>query len=119
MLEVTGLTKTYGGVLAVRDVSFTAKPGQVIGFLGPNGSGKTTSIRVLTGLLRATRGRVCWNGVDIQQQLLDYQARLGYVPEEPRLYAYLTAPEYLAWVGGLAVIGRTVLAMERASTPLS
>jgi ABC-2 type transport system ATP-binding protein len=109
MLEVTGLTKTYGGVLAVRDVSFTAKPGQVVGFLGPNGSGKTTSIRVLTGLLRATRGRVCWNGVDIQDQLLDYQAKLGYVPEEPRLYAYLTAPEYLELVGGLRDIPRATL----------
>jgi ABC-2 type transport system ATP-binding protein len=101
MLEVTGLTKTYGGVLAVKDLSFTARPGQVIGFLGPNGSGKSTSIRVLTGLLRATRGRVSWNGVDIQTLLLDYQARLGYVPEEPHLYQYLTAPEYLHLVGGL------------------
>ncbi len=101
MLEVIDLTKTYGGVLAVRDVSFTASPGQVIGFLGPNGSGKTTTIRMLTGLLRPTRGRVCWNGVDIQHRLLDHQARLGYVPEEPRLYAYLTAPEYLELVGGL------------------
>lgn len=106
MLEVSGLTKTYGGVLAVKDVSFTARAGQVIGFLGPNGSGKTTSIRVLTGLLRATRGRVCWNGIDIQQQLLHYQARLGYVPEEPHLYQYLTAPEYLELVGGLRDIPR-------------
>jgi ABC-2 type transport system ATP-binding protein len=109
MLEVTGLTKTYGGVLAVRDVSFTAAPGQVIGFLGPNGSGKTTSIRVLTGLLRATRGTVRWNGVDIQDQLLDFQAQLGYVPEEPRLYAYLTAPEYLELVGGLRDLPRKTL----------
>jgi ABC-2 type transport system ATP-binding protein len=109
MLEVTGLTKTYGGVLAVRDVSFAAAPGQVIGFLGPNGSGKTTSIRVLTGLLRATRGTVRWNGVDIQDQLRDYQAQLGYVPEEPRLYAYLTAPEYLELVGGLRDLPRKTL----------
>jgi ABC-2 type transport system ATP-binding protein len=90
-------------------VSFTAAPGQVIGFLGPNGSGKTTSIRVLTGLLRATRGTVRWNGVDIQDQLLDYQAQLGYVPEEPRLYAYLTAPEYLELVGGLRDLPRKAL----------
>ena len=101
MLEVSGLTKTYGGVLAVKDVTFTARPGQVVGFLGPNGSGKTTSIRVLTGLLQATRGSVCWNGVNIQHRLLEYQARLGYVPEEPHLYQYLTAPEYLELVGGL------------------
>ena len=110
MLEVTGLTKTYGGVLAVKDLSFTARRGQVIGFLGPNGSGKSTSIRVLTGLLRATRGRVCWNGVDIQSQLLDYQARLGYVPEEPHLYQYLTAPEYLQLLGGLRDLPRAIVA---------
>jgi ABC-2 type transport system ATP-binding protein len=109
MLEVTGLTKTYGGVLAVRDVSFTAKPGQVIGFLGPNGSGKSTTIRVLTGLLPPTRGRVYWNGVDIHQQLLEYQRRLGYVPEEPHLYQYLTAPEYLELVGGLRDLPRATL----------
>jgi ABC-2 type transport system ATP-binding protein len=110
MLEVTGLTKTYGGILAVRDVKFTARPGQVIGFLGPNGSGKSTTIRMLTGLLQPTRGRVCWNGVDIHQQLLEYQQRLGYVPEEPHLYQYLAAPEYLALVGGLRDIPRATLA---------
>jgi ABC-2 type transport system ATP-binding protein len=110
MLEVTGLTKTYGGVLAVKGLSFTARPGQVIGFLGPNGSGKTTSIRVLTGLLRATRGRVCWKSIDIQHDLLDYQGRLGYVPEEPHLYQYLTAPEYLELVGGLRDLPRATVA---------
>jgi ABC-2 type transport system ATP-binding protein len=109
MLEVTGLTKTYGGVLAVKDLSFSAARGRVIGFLGPNGSGKSTTIRVLTGLLRATRGRVCWDGIDIQSQLLDYQARLGYVPEEPHLYQYLTAPEYLQLVGGLRDLPRATV----------
>jgi ABC-2 type transport system ATP-binding protein len=109
VLEVTGLTKTYGGVLAVKDVTFTARPGQVVGFLGPNGSGKTTSIRVLTGLLQATRGSVCWDSVNIQHRLLDYQARLGYVPEEPHLYQYLTAPEYLELVGGLRDIPTATL----------
>src|SRR5262245_29987197 len=109
MLEVAGLTKTYGGTLAVRDVSFAAAPGQVIGFLGPNGSGKSTSLRVITGLLRATRGTVRWNGIEIQDQLLAYQAQLGYVPEEPRLYAYLTAPEYLELVGGLRDLPRNTL----------
>lgn len=109
MLEVRGLSKTYGGVLAVHDVSFAAAPGRVIGLLGPNGSGKTTTIRMLTGLIRPTAGHVTWRGVDIQQQMLEYQARLGYVPEEPKLYAYLTAPEYLALVGGLRDIPRAEL----------
>jgi ABC-type multidrug transport system fused ATPase/permease subunit len=92
MLSVTGLTKTYGGVLALRDLSFTAAPGQVVGLLGPNGSGKSTTINILTGLLHPTRGQVCWNGDNIQSDLKGYQSRLGYVPEEPRLYPYLTAP---------------------------
>jgi ABC-2 type transport system ATP-binding protein len=109
MLEVEGLTKAFGGMLAVRDVSFRATPGQVIGFLGPNGSGKTTTIRMLTGLIRPTVGRVCWIGRDIHDQLLEYQARLGFVPEEPRLYAYLTAPEYLELVGGLRDIPRATV----------
>jgi ABC-2 type transport system ATP-binding protein len=110
MLEISGLTKTYGGVLAVRDVNFRASPGQVIGFLGPNGSGKTTIIRMLTGLIRPTLGSVSWRGTNIHDQLLDYQARVGFVPEEPRLYAYLTAPEYLQLVGGLREIPRATLA---------
>ncbi|MGH9348846.1 MAG: ABC transporter ATP-binding protein [Vicinamibacterales bacterium] len=109
MLEVAGLTKTYGGILAVRDLTFTARPGQVIGFLGPNGSGKTTSLRVVTGLLEPSLGRVSWNGVDIRHQLLAYQSRLGYVPEEPRLYQYLTAPEYLDLVGGLRDLPRATV----------
>jgi ABC-2 type transport system ATP-binding protein len=109
MLEVEGLSKAYGGIVAVRDVSFRAMPGQVIGLLGPNGSGKTTSILMLTGLLRPTQGHVRWRRTDIHDQLLDYQAHVGLVPEEPRLYAYLTAPEYLELVGGLRDIPRAAL----------
>jgi ABC-2 type transport system ATP-binding protein len=90
-------------------VSFRATPGQVIGFLGPNGSGKTTCLRMITGLIRPTGGRVSWRGADIQDTLLEYQARLGFVPEEPRMYAYLTAPEYLELVGGLRDIPRATL----------
>lgn len=101
MLEVTHLRKSYGGVLALKDLSFTASPGQTIGLLGPNGSGKSTTINMLTGLIRPTAGTVSWHGTDIHDQLTGYQARLGYVPEEPRLYAYLSAPEYLRLVGGL------------------
>jgi len=101
MLTVTGLTKTYGGVLALKGLSFSAAPGQVIGLLGPNGSGKSTTINLLTGLLRPTRGEVWWRGRNIHHDLAAFQSVLGYVPEEPRLYGYLTAPEYLALIGGL------------------
>jgi ABC-2 type transport system ATP-binding protein len=106
MLEVRGLTKTYGGILALRNVSFKARPGQVLGYLGPNGSGKSTTINIIVGLLPSTRGAVLWNGVDIHEQLLAYKAIVGYVPEEPRLYGYLTATEYLQLVAGLRQIPR-------------
>jgi ABC-2 type transport system ATP-binding protein len=101
MLSVSGLAKSYGGILALKNLSFTAAPGQVIGLLGPNGSGKSTTINMLTGLLEPTRGHVQWNGRNIHEDLRAHQARLGYVPEEPRLYGYLTAPDYLALIGGL------------------
>ncbi|WP_291984502.1 ABC transporter ATP-binding protein [Luteitalea sp.] len=110
MLTVQGLRKSYGGVQALRELSFTATPGRVIGLLGPNGSGKSTTINLLTGLMRPSAGTVCWHGVDIHQQLVAYQALLGYVPEEPRLYAYLTAVEYLTLVGGLRDLDGTVVA---------
>jgi ABC-2 type transport system ATP-binding protein len=101
MLTVTNLTKTYGGVLALKNLSFTAVPGQVVGLLGPNGSGKSTTLNILTGLLRPTRGTVQWRGRHLHDDLQTFQERLGYVPEEPRLYGYMTAPEYLQMVGGL------------------
>ncbi len=109
MLTVQHLRKSYGGVQALKDLSFSAAPGQTIGLLGPNGSGKSTTINMLTGLIRPTAGTVSWRGIDIHAQLSGYQATLGYVPEEPRLYAYLTAPEYLRLVGGLRDIDDGVL----------
>jgi len=101
MLEVDGVSKSYHGIHAVRDVTFRAAPGQVIGLLGPNGSGKSTTVKMLVGLIAPTRGCVRWRGVDIHDQLREYQRLFGYVPEEPRLYNYLTAAEYLELLGGL------------------
>ena len=110
MLEVVNVTKTYHGILGVRGLSFTATPGRVIGLLGPNGSGKSTTVRMLVGLLRPSAGLIRWNGADIQPGLRDFQRLVGYVPEEPRLYSYLTAIEYLELVGGLHDIAPSVLA---------
>lgn len=101
MLEVVNATKTYHGIPAVRSVSFTAAPGEVIGLLGPNGSGKSTTVKMIVGLLTPSRGHVHWRGVNIHDQLLAFQEIVGYVPEEPKLYTYLTAVEYLELVGGL------------------
>jgi ABC-2 type transport system ATP-binding protein len=101
MLEARRLTKYYSATAAVRDVSFTLAPGTILGLLGPNGSGKSTTVSILTGLLEPSGGRICFDGIDVSDRLLEYKARLGYVPEEAHLYSYLTGPEYLALIGRL------------------
>lgn len=109
MLELSNVSKSYSGVPAVRALNLHASPGQVIGLLGPNGSGKSTTVRMLVGLLGPSTGVIRWNGTDIHQQLRAFQQIVGYVPEEPRLYAYLTAPEYLELVGGLRGLAPALL----------
>ena len=104
MLEAKGLLKLYGSVPAVQNVTFTLKPGQVLGYLGPNGSGKSTTVKMLTGLLEPTDGQVVHDGHDIHENLLAYRKHLGYVPEEANLYPYLTGEEYLEMVGTLRVM---------------
>jgi ABC-2 type transport system ATP-binding protein len=101
MLQADRLTKSYGGITAVRDVSFTLGAGQVLGYLGPNGSGKSTTIKMLTGLVEPTGGRVLFNGVSIADQMLEYRRVLGYIPEEPHVYPYFTGPEFLTLIGRL------------------
>lgn len=109
MLQATDLTKCYSSIPAVNCVSFTVEPGQVLGYLGPNGSGKSTTVKMITGLLEPTSGRVLWNGRNIRENLTEYKARLGYVPEEPNLYSYLSGWEYLELVGCLRGIDPTTL----------
>ena len=109
MLDVINVTKYYGALAAVRDVSFRARPGDVLGYLGPNGSGKSTTVKMVTGLLTPTDGTVRYHGEDIQDRLLDHRRRIGYVPETPDLYTYLTGPEYLTLVGRLRHIDADVL----------
>jgi ABC-2 type transport system ATP-binding protein len=101
MLEARALTKYYSAIPAIRDVSFTVNPGGVIGLLGPNGSGKSTTVSIITGLLEPSGGQVLYQGVDVQQDMLAYKARIGYVPEEAVVYTYLTGPEYLTFLGRL------------------
>lgn len=101
MLEALHLTKRYSSIPAVQDLSFTLRPGQVLGCLGPNGSGKSTTVKMLTGLLEATRGVVQFDGRNIQHDLAAYRKRLGYVPEEALFYPYLSGWEYLEMIGTL------------------
>jgi ABC-2 type transport system ATP-binding protein len=101
VLNVDGLTKRYGALTAVDDLSFAVHPGEVLGLLGPNGSGKSTTVKILTGLLEPTTGHVEFDGRDAFADRIAYKAQIGYVPEEPHLYSYLTGPEYLRLVGRL------------------
>ena len=101
MLEAVHLVKRFSGVTVVNDVSFELRPGEVVGYLGPNGSGKTTTTRMLTGLLEPTSGRILVDGRRIDEDLPAFHRRLGYVPEEPHLYQFLSGREYLELVGRL------------------
>src|SRR6202521_3577651 len=109
MLEVRLLTKTYSGIPVVDRVNFSIRPGEILGYLGPNGAGKSTTVKMLTGLLEPSSGHIYFHGQDVRQDLLAYQRRIGYVPEEPHLYPHLSGREYLQLVGRLRGIPRTVL----------
>jgi ABC-2 type transport system ATP-binding protein len=101
MLEIKGLTKYYRNVAVVDDVSFAVRPGEITGYLGPNGSGKSTTVKMITTLLEPSRGHVLLDGRDIRDDLVGFKQRLGYVPEEPILYSYMTGLEYLQLIGRL------------------
>jgi ABC-2 type transport system ATP-binding protein len=98
VIEVQHLTKRYGRVTAVDDVSFRAEKGEILGFLGPNGAGKTTTMRILTGYMPASSGRAVVAGFDVFDQPLDAKQRTGYLPETPPLYPEMTVREYLMFV---------------------
>jgi ABC-2 type transport system ATP-binding protein len=101
MLEVRGLTKRFRAMTVVDHVNFTVRAGEITGYLGPNGSGKSTTVKMMTGLLHPTEGEVLFNGENIRLEPVKFKRRLGYVPEEPNLYGYLTGLEYLQLAGGL------------------
>jgi len=109
MLQIRHLTKRYGALTALHDVSFDVSAGEVLGLLGPNGSGKSTTVKILMGLLQPTSGEVLLDGAPAFAKLEAYKALLGYVPEEPHLYTYLTGPEYLRLVGRLRGLSDGVL----------
>jgi ABC-2 type transport system ATP-binding protein len=98
VIEVQNLTKRYGRVTAVDDISFRVERGEILGFLGPNGAGKTTTMRILTGYMPATEGKAFVAGFDVFEQPIDAKRRTGYLPETPPLYPDMTVLEYLAFV---------------------
>jgi ABC-2 type transport system ATP-binding protein len=96
-IDVSGLTKLYGDLAAVTDLSFTVRPGEVIGLVGPNGAGKTTTLRCLAGIIPPTRGAVRIAGFDIAHDPIEAKRRLAFFPDEPRLFEYLTVEQHLAF----------------------
>jgi ABC-2 type transport system ATP-binding protein len=101
MLEACALTKRYYGCAAANAVSFRVEPGEVLGLLGPNGAGKSTTLQMLCGLLEPSSGEVRYRGVPIEAALQEHKRRLGFVPEEPVFYSYMTGREHLQLVGRL------------------
>ena len=112
MIEVQHLTKRYGPVTAVDDVSFRVEKGEILGFLGPNGAGKTSTMRVITGYMPASDGKVVVAGHDVFSDPIEAKKRTGYLPETPPLYPDMTVREYLHFAsriksGGLSTAERT------------
>jgi ABC-2 type transport system ATP-binding protein len=101
VIELKGVTKTYGPFRAVDNVSLSVRPSEILGYLGPNGAGKTTTIKMLMGFFPPSRGEILYNGRNIKKTLYEYRTKLGYVPEEAAAYPYLSALDYLLLVGRL------------------
>lgn len=98
MIEVKNLTKRFGETIAVDDVSFKIPAGQVLGFLGPNAAGKTTTMRILTGYLPANEGSALVAGFDIHSESLEVRKRIGYLPENAPLYMDMEVPDFLNFI---------------------
>jgi ABC-2 type transport system ATP-binding protein len=121
MIQVEGLTKYYGERAAIRDLSFTIEQGEVIGFLGLNGAGKSTTLKVLGCVLLPTSGRVLIDGFDVTRDPHEIRKRIGFLPDTPPLYDEMTVRDYLAFVAQLRgvagdqVAARVADAMKKTS----
>jgi len=100
-LEIRRLSKRFNGIPAVDDVSFVVSPGEILGYIGPNGAGKSTTVKMIIGMLEPSEGRILYRGRSIIDDLPGFQRSLGYVPEEPNLYPFLSGREYLQLTGRL------------------
>jgi ABC-2 type transport system ATP-binding protein len=98
-VELKGVVKRYNEILAVNQVDLTIKTGEIFGLLGPNGSGKSTTMKMLLGLVQPDSGSVSVLGIDVQKDPVAVKQLVGYVPESPRLYEFLTGIEYLDFIG--------------------
>lgn len=106
MIEISNLTKSFGKIRAVDDVSFTVNKGEILGFLGPNGAGKTTTMNILTGYMSSTSGTVKVAGFDVLERPEEVKKRIGYLPEQPPLYLDMTVGEYLNFCADLKSVSK-------------
>ena len=109
MIELKGVTKRYGAVEAIHDISFTAPRGQIVGLLGQNGAGKTTTLNILTGYMPPTSGQVLVDGLDMLTHARDCKRAIGYLPEKPPLYDEMTVRSYLRFVCELKEVVRKAI----------
>ena len=112
MLELLQVSKSYRGIPAVQNVSFTLKPGEILGYLGPNGSGKSTTVKMVIGMIQPTKGKVLYAGKDIGADMAAFRAHLGYVPEEAQVYTHLSGLEYLQLVGRLRCMPESLIEVK-------
>lgn len=106
MIEVEHVSKNYGSLRAVKDVSFQVEKGEVLGLLGPNAAGKTTLMRIMTGYLPPTEGRVTLEGKDVADNPVAAKRRIGYLPENPPLYQDMTVRSYLEFAAEIKGVPR-------------
>jgi ABC-type multidrug transport system ATPase subunit len=114
-IQADGISKNFGLLRAVSDVSFTIEKGEIFGFLGPNGSGKSTMIRILCGLLQPTSGRAELDGLDVVKQTEEIKKRIGYMSQRFSLYEDLTVQENIDFYGEIYGLNRAELAARRRS----
>ena len=101
MLKIDHLTKKYGDYAAVNDLSLHIQPGEIYGFIGHNGAGKTTTLKCVAGILAYENGEITINGFDIQKNALDAKKVTAYIPDNPDIYDYMTAIQYLNFVADI------------------
>ncbi len=109
MIEVEHLTKYYGDIPGIMDLNFKIEPGEIVGLLGPNGSGKTTTMRIITSFMPASSGTVRVDGHDVHKDSMQVRQRIGYLPEHPPLYEEMSVESYLKFVAEIRHIPRKMV----------
>ncbi|MDD1724843.1 MAG: ABC transporter ATP-binding protein [Methanospirillum sp.] len=109
MIEASSLSKQYGEVTALLDISFTCREGEIFGIIGHNGAGKTTLLKILSGLILPTSGSLVINGLDVIRDPMQVRSGTGYLPEESRLYETMLVPDYLRFFGEIYGLDRVTI----------